>query len=416
MAPDETEGGDVVTPAAARPAPPAADRVGAPRVTPLDVILAVAVTATVAAAIATSREEVAGSPALGYVFAAAFGALMFVRRTQPVIVVVATSLGLIWYYASGLPSIGLAVPVAAALYSAAEAGRTLVAILAAVALLLFTYAYRIGAGQDAAYLLGYELATNVAIMAAAIALGDGQRSRRRLLAEQREVARRREAEREAEAARRVADERLRIARDLHDSVGHTVVAVSLHADVAAEALAAGEPDAAARSLALARSAAADSMRELRASVGLLRDGGAHLDLDRVLLAARDGGLVVDADVDAGLADSVPPEVWAAGVRIVQESLTNVLRHSGAEHVSVAVHEADDVVELEVRDDGARAAATGSEAASQPSGGHGIRGMRERAEELGGTLDAGPPGGGDGWVVAAVLPLPPPSADGTEENP
>lgn len=116
------------------------------RASAVDGLLAAAVTGVVSVAIATTEQASARPIWVAYAFAVAFGLLMFARRAQPVLVVVATCLGLIAYYTSGLPRIGLAVPVAAALFSAAEAGRLWAAAGGALGLLVYTYQYRIHAG------------------------------------------------------------------------------------------------------------------------------------------------------------------------------------------------------------------------------------------------------------------------------
>src|SRR5262245_34839567 len=161
---------------------------------------------------------------------------MIGRRRWPVGVLLVTAAGLLVYYMLGYPPVGLAVPVAAALYSAAEAGRLRWAIGTAAGLVAVSTFFRIREGDDLAYLLGYEFAVTATLMAAVIALGEAVRSRRGWQAELRRQARAADLEREQETAHRVEQERLRIARDLHDVLAHTISIVSLHSDVAREAL------------------------------------------------------------------------------------------------------------------------------------------------------------------------------------
>ncbi len=400
----------------------------------VDVALAAAVTAVILVAAATSPEPSARPVVLVYLIAVAFGLLMLARRRLPVLVVVTTCLGILGYYALGLPGIELALPAAAALYSAAEAGRQPVAIACAAALLLYSYAYRASTGVEAGYLFGHELLTDAAIMAAMIALGDGRWHRHRLLAEQREALHRREAEQEADAARQVADERIRIARDLHDSVGHTMVALSLHTDAAGEALAAGEVAQTQRELDLVRDAAAETMRSLRQSLGVLavpgdsapdsasgpasgapRGSDAPTSLEELLVPARDAGLEVTvAARDAGrpvtvdeLTGALPGPVGAVTYRIVQEALTNTLRHAAAGRVWLDLERSAGVLQVTVRDDGRSAAAGGVGTGGRGSGagGHGLglAGMRARTRAIGGMVTAGPRPGG-GFQVVAELPL------------
>jgi signal transduction histidine kinase len=241
-------------------------------------------------------------------------------------------------------------------------------------------------------------------MAAAVAIGDGVRARRGWRAEQRQRAQEAELEREREAARRVQEERLRIAREVHDVLAHSVAVISLHTDVADEAIV-DDPAAAQAALGRIRTASRDTMRELRTTIGLLRvadrpepDAPAGLDqIDQIVSAATAGGLRVAVEVH-GERHAVPAVVDATGYRIVQEALTNTLRHANANGARVCVRYAADRVEIRVTDDGCGPGGT-------PGGGHGLTGMCERAALLGGHVRAGgrPEGG---FAVEASLPLVP----------
>jgi signal transduction histidine kinase len=296
----------------------------------------------------------------------------------------------------------LAVPVAAALYSAAEAGRIAAAVIASVVLLAVSTFYRVSQGQNLAYLFGYEFATSVVLMAAVVVLGDGVRTRRRLREELRFRAERAEIERQQEAARQVELERLHIARDLHDVIAHTVAVISVQSAVAGEALDDDLP-AARAALARIREASGDTMRELRASVGLLRgaDGETTVPtsglgrLDHLADSIRASGLPVTVRVE-GAETPLPATVDTTAYRIIQESLTNVLRHAEAEHAEVLVRYGKNELDIEITDNGAGHT-------DGTSGGHGLAGMRERATLLGGTVIAGGQPNG-GFRVAATLPL------------
>src|SRR4051794_34670129 len=207
---------------------------------------------------------------------------------------------------------------------------------------------------------------------------------------QREVA-----AREMEAEGRLSDERLRIAREVHDVVAHSMVGINVQAGVAAHLLA-EDPEQARDALVQIKRTSGDALADLRATLGLLRapDTSAPVgpslglrDLDTVAEQLRAAGIEVAVDVSA--VDSVPAPVHSASYRIVQEALTNVLRHANAHAVNVVVRADDNALAVEVSDDG-----TGSGEASAGSGA-GLRGMRERAQALGGTLRAGPRAGG-GW--------------------
>jgi signal transduction histidine kinase len=373
--------------------------VSAPKL--LDGTLAVAVVVVVSVAITADLD---GRPpdVFAYAFAVGLGALMLVRRPYPVLALTATVVGFFAYYASGYPSIGLAVPVAAALYSAAEAGQVAAAAIASVVLVTVSSVYRVSQGQRIAYLFGYEFATTVVLMVAVIVLGDGVRTRRRLREELRFRAEHAEIERQQEAARQVELERLHIARDLHDVIAHTVAVISVQSAVAGEALDDDLP-AARAALERIREASGDTMRELRASVGLLRGTDDETTeptsglgrLDRLADSMRASGLQVTITVE-GTETSLPATVDTTAYRIIQESLTNVLRHAEAEHAEVVVRYGKDELAIEITDNGVGHT-------NGTSGGHGLAGMRERATLLGGTVIAGSRPSG-GFRVAATLPL------------
>ncbi|GAA4203097.1 sensor histidine kinase [Actinocatenispora rupis] len=363
-----------------------------------DAALGVGVAVVVAVAIAMDLGGERRPDPVAYLFAAGLGALMLVRRRFPVLALVATGTGILGYYAAGYPAVGLALPVAGALYSAAEAGRYLPAALTAVALVAVSTGFRLAQGESAAYLLGFELASTVGLMLAAIALGAAVRATRLLRAEQVRAARRAAAERDAEAARRVAQERLRIARDLHDVLGHTVAVITVQANVADEALD-DDPSATRAALATIRSVGDTAVRELRDTLGVLRDGadraptGSLTHLDALADAT---GLTVSVRTE-GEPVPLPTVVDATAYRIVQEALTNALKHGHATHADVLLRYGPDRLHLTVTDRGA------NPVHEVPDGGTGIAGMRERAALLGGTVTAEPLPD-NGFRVTATLPV------------
>ncbi|MQA81063.1 MAG: sensor histidine kinase [Streptosporangiales bacterium] len=368
----------------------------------VDAVLGAAVAVVVAVAIAANLGGQRSPEPLAYLFALGLGLLMLVRRRYPVLALVATSVGLLAYYVGDYPPVGLALPVAAALYSAAEQDRLRWAVGMSVALLAISTFFRVREGDDLGYLLGYELATTVAVMAAAVALGDGVRARRMYRAEQRRREALMLAEREHEAAERVEQERLRIARDLHDVLAHTVAVVSIQSDVATEALDDEDDEATRAALATIRSASSEATRELRSTLAVLRrpaEGepvlptGSLRHLDTVVSATTESGLPVDLRVE-GEPEPLPAVVDTTAYRIVQESLTNALRHADADRVELVLRYSADRLEIQVTDDG-----HGGDAGT----GRGVTGMRERAELVGGTVAAGSHPGG-GFRVSAVLPV------------
>jgi signal transduction histidine kinase len=243
---------------------------------------------------------------------------------------------------------------------------------------------------------------------AAMWWGEAVRARRAYVAELRDRAERAERTREEEARRRVDEERLRIARELHDVVSHTIGVISVQAGVAAHLLE-RRPDKAAESLAAIRQASDEALGELHAMLGVLRerdgDGGTPLapapglaELDALVAQAAGAGVEVQVSLE-GAPRPLPAAVDLACYRVVQESLTNVVRHAGASRAEITVRHDDGRVVVEVTDDGR--GPNGS--ANGNGGGQGIVGMRERARALGGTLEAGPRPGG-GFRVQAVLPM------------
>ncbi|WP_407841710.1 sensor histidine kinase [Streptomyces sp. DSM 116496] len=248
----------------------------------------------------------------------------------------------------------------------------------------------------------------------AAAAGDAVRSRRAFIDAIQERAERAERTREEEARRRVAEERLRIARDLHDVVAHHIALVNVQAGVAAHVMD-KRPDQAKEALAHVRDASRSALNELRATVGLLRQSGdpeaptepapGLAVLDDLVDTFRHAGLPVKVMVQLGPAAAVPlpAAVDLAAYRVIQEALTNVRKHAGpGAGAEVSVVRVGGSVEVTVLDDGGSAPDPAPEP-RDPGGGHGLLGMRERAVALGGSCFAGPRFGG-GYRVHAILPV------------
>ena len=261
------------------------------------------------------------------------------------------------------------------------------------------------------------------------------------------------AEARAEEARALAgEERLRIARELHDVLAHDISLINVRAGVALHLVETRpdrvDVDQVQSALAAIKDASKDALGELRSVLDVLRHGEGETaplaptaglgDLDALVERARGTGLDVGVECHDGLATGLPAGLSLAAFRIVQEALTNVVRHSGAGHATVRLRRADDVLEVRVDDDGAGPAGAGPTSglghvtgaghvrgAGQPTGtrlgaddapaspeggGRGIAGMRERAHALGGTLEAGPRPG-KGFRVLARFPVPDGRRDG-----
>ncbi|MGW8491441.1 sensor histidine kinase [Streptomyces sp. NPDC055886] len=260
------------------------------------------------------------------------------------------------------------------------------------------------------------------------AAGDAVRSRRAFVDAIRERAERAERTREEEARRRVAEERLRIARDLHDVVAHHIALVNVQAGVAAHVMD-KRPDQAKEALAHVRDASRSALNELRVTVGLLRQQGdpeaptepapGLAVLGELVDTFRNAGLPVEVACAEG-GEQLPAAVDLAAYRVIQEALTNVRKHAGTgARAEVSVVRVGATAEVTVLDNGrgsaGRRPGTGPGGGPGPadgppadgdgldSGGHGLVGMRERVTALGGTLTAGPRYGG-GFRVHAILPV------------
>jgi signal transduction histidine kinase len=287
-------------------------------------------------------------------------------------------------------------------------------------------------------MIGPENLAFTALGGLAIAAGDSSRNRRAYLAEVERRAERSELERELVARRRVEQERLRIARDLHDSVGHHLALISVQSDVAGRSIN-GDPAAAREALLHVKSASRKALDELRDTVSLLRQPGdpvaptaipaPGLDaLDELLGSLRASGLAIDALVH-GTAVPLAPAADVTAYRVIQESLTNVYKHSRQRRARLTLGYGRRELRITIEDlgPGERAAAgdrtadaggawraesagvvsagLGPGADPLPAGGQGIRGMRERLLALGGLFTAGPRPGG-GFLVDASLPYQP----------
>lgn len=384
----------------------------------VDLLLGVAVALVIALAISADQSRRQNPDVIAYAFACGFGALMLLRRHFPAVVLVITMFGLFAYYTLGYPAIGLAVPVAAALYSAAEQGRLGVCIGVSLTLIGVSTYFRVQDGETLAYLLGYEMVSAAALMAAAIALGDNTRARQALRAEQVLTAQLIAQEHAYRAEQQIQAERLEMARDLHDVIGHNISVIALQSDVVRESLD-NNGEQARMALGHIRAASSDTMRELRHMVRLLRNPtgpqpelsvNSLRDLSTLVENARLTGLSVDVCIE-GEIDEISATLDTSAYRIVQESLTNIIRHANATQVTLRVAVDAKSMEIQIIDNGA---ATVGKLEGKVQGdlvggevgevivGRGIGGMQERARLLGGALSAQPlPGGG--FRVEARLP-------------
>ena len=368
-----------------------AGRVAVVRAVPVwDVVEAVvlALFMSTIALVARSTQPDAHAPgAVGLALLVVCGLALAVRRVYPLpayVVAVGTAVAYLAAQFAGWPVYVGAFAGLAAWVSAVDEPRRWVplAVVGGVGVALAT-------GRPEGWAPVPMLSIALAWAAAAVLLDRATRLRRRLAAQ--------------EAGRRAVEERLRLARELHDVLSHSLASISLQAGVGLH-LVDRRPAQAREALQSIRDISTDALAAARAALSTVRSDAADAPMD-VGLAALDGlldsvratGVRVDLDasVDAAV---VSAPVGVAGYRIVQEGLTNVMRHAGpGARAWVRLARAGNWLEVEVRDDG-----TGAEIPVGATG-HGLRGMEERAAAVGGQVHAGPAAGG-GFTVRARLPL------------
>ncbi|MEU1457360.1 sensor histidine kinase [Streptomyces avermitilis] len=297
-------------------------------------------------------------------------------------------------------------PVIVSVYTVAARTdrRTTWMVASASAALLVGAAMMFGPGSW----LAPDNAAMLAWTALPAAVGDGVRSRRAYVAAVEERALHAERTREQEARQRVAAERVRIARELHDVVAHHIGLINAQAGVAVH-LGERRPEQLVTALEGIRDTSRSALEELRVTVGLLRqsdDPQAPRDpmprlaqVPELLASFERVGLSV-RHTRHGMAEPLAPAVDLAAYRIVQEALTNVRKHAGADHARLYLHYRPQWLTITVEDDG-RAGLHDL----HPGTGHGLIGMRERAVSVGGKLEAAARPGG-GFTVTAELPLRP----------
>lgn len=324
------------------------------------------------------------------------------RRSAPLVALTVTALTGV---ASAVLAAGgvLSLPIAIAIAGVVASGRRRLGAAAAVVLTGILVAILVVRGFDwnSGAVVGAVLA-----VALGVAIGLVQDARRRIVQDAVDRAERAEALRDAEARRAVAEERLRIARELHDVLAHQIAVVGVQTGLA-EYVLEDDPDAARTALETARSASSTALAELATLLQLLR----RTDDDRspetapspslrrlsaLIDDVRQTGLIVDVEGDEPIPE-IPPVVDLAAYRVLQEGLTNAHKY-GDGRASVSVRQEGDDLALTVRN---REASMGSGATGTPSTGLGLIGMRERVESVGGTLDVR---NADGeFTITVILP-------------
>ncbi|GAB3000944.1 histidine kinase [Streptomyces pseudoechinosporeus] len=362
--------------------------------------------------IATVGQQVPLTATVVVLATLACAALVFRRRWPLAVLAVGTGISCASEIVSDVQGVFLGAPVIAAYTVAVRTDRRTAWTAGAAAAFFLGVTYLATSGW---YWIGEGAQDMVGWTLVGVVAGDAVRGRRAyvLLLEQR--ARRAEQSREEETARRVVEERLRIARELHDVAAHHIAVISVQAGVAGHTLRT-DPDVAEESLALVRQASRSVLEELSALLGVLRQEGdtqapveptRGLDgLDELVASFAAAGLQV-AWTLSGRPRPLSSAVDLAAYRIVQESLTNVHKHSGSASARVGVEYTPDRLIVRIHDAGGGGTAARTGAADAGHGGYGILGMRERAAAVGGRFEAGP-GPDGGFTVRAELPLPPPS--------
>lgn len=364
-----------------------------------DVVISTAVAAIALIGAAIAPPGRTGLDAFGYLLLLAGSAALVMRRRAPAAVLMITTTCVLAYLVRGYPGVAAAEPVMVALFTAMRAGHRFVVFVPKVALIVVVITdLTLHHGEPVRQVLQDRFLLAGWLVASAM-MGGAFRQWDAYVHEARERAAEAERTREEAALRRAGEERLRIARELHDSLTHSISIVKVQAGVAIHlARKRGEP--VPEALLAIQEASGEAMRELRATLEVLRDGepaGSGLDrLPDLVRRARSAGLPADVTV-TGRARGLPVAVDRAAYRIVQESLTNIARHAGPAAASVEIRYGADTLIVRVDDDGCATPGTPAEP------GVGLTGMRERVTALGGRLRAEPRPEG-GFTVQAELPI------------
>ncbi|MEV6237743.1 histidine kinase [Lentzea sp. NPDC051838] len=335
-----------------------------------------------------------GAPPLGYVLLTASGLALVARRRAPIAVLAATGLTALGYQA-----LGVDVPVIAflfAVYSTMRAGHRVVTVVGSVLMLAALPLAALISPRDLTTPEAFAQSRDVlqiAWLIAAAAAGEALRQAERRADEA-------ERTREETARRRANEERLHIARELHDSLTHQISVIKLQAEVAVH-LAQKRGEEVAEPLLAIRDAGREAARELRATLEALRDDDKNPphgidDVPDLVQKARSTGLDAQLTIE-GERNTVPAAVERTAYRIVQESLTNIARHAAAASAKISIDYQPNALVIRIDDDGKANPDT------KANPGVGLLGMRERVTALGGTLDAAPRREG-GFTVQAELPV------------
>jgi signal transduction histidine kinase len=359
--------------------------------------VAAAVTGTVFEIIESARSV---PPLAGGVVLAALAGLAVAGQRRPVAAAVAVVVLSLLYHLLGYPGLAPAVALFVVVYAVTARGNGARSLAVSAALILGMSLIPLLPPQPVD--LSWSIIAPAVGLVAVGALGEAARARRVAVEEQLRAV---HIAAEQDAQRRLMQDRIDLAREVHDLLAHTVTIVAVHAAAAEEALT-ERPEDARTALTAVRGAAREAMTELRATLNVLRNPAVRPsdttpperglpELAGLRERAADAGVAVALTITGER--RLPTVVEHTIYRIVQEALTNTIRHAGARTATVTIDLRADDVDIEIVDDGAA-----TEPAQAEPDGRGLTGMRERAHALGGTLDAGP-ATERGFRVAARLP-------------
>jgi signal transduction histidine kinase len=375
----------------------------------VDAVVAVALACFLGLAALSPRWSADPSPSVLFVVATAVTALpLAVRRRSPYGALAGTLVLLGVAYAVSATSTAFSPPVipvlpsVIALYTVGTVGSRRTTLVVGAVALMVAIALHLVILRPSHVI--QEIVHPIAWVIGSLAVGAAVANHRAYIDQFRQRALQAERSKEEEAQRRVSEERIRIARDVHDGVAHALASISIQASAGA-AVIDSDPEGARQALKAIRLASASALSDLRATLGLLRHEDGDVterglddeEIDRLAEVVRAEGIRVSVH-RGGHGRPLNTEVGAAAHRILQEALTNVLRHSEAREIEIGLDYVKDELILIVTDDGKGPATT----AKEPPG-YGLMGMRERAVAVGGSLEYGPRQGG-GFYVQAVLPF------------
>jgi signal transduction histidine kinase len=360
--------------------------------------IAASVTGTVFEIVASPRPT---PPLAGGVALAAVTGLLVIGRRRPVAVAVGVLITTLLYHLLAYPGLAPSIVLFVVVYAVTARGSGARALVVSGTVILVVSAIPLLPPQPAG--LSWSIVGPAIGLVAMAALGEAARARRLAVEEQLRAVHLAAAQ---DAQRLIMQDRIDLAREVHDLLAHTITIVAVHAAAAEEAID-DRPEDARTALTAVRGAAREAMAELRATLNVLRNptsGSSDTtpaerglpELAALREQAAEAGVAVALTITG--AATLPTVVEHTIYRIVQEALTNTIRHADARTATVTIELGRDEVDIEIVDDGAAFGPPDPEPC-----GRGLSGMRERAHALGGTLDAGP-ATGHGFRVAARIPV------------